>query len=146
MDNEALGAVIDRYVETLDQKREAEAALKSVSEILGAREQALLEALAEAGAESVKRNGRTIFIQKRLVTRMLMGGEQAAESLIEAGLGHLATMNHQRMKSHLSEIAKEDGEEISPTAEDPFAVEVPEELAGIVSASRIPRIGCRKAS
>ena len=141
MTSHTIGEAVDRYLAVLDDKRQLEAEVKKRSESLRREEATLLEIFGEHGVDSIKRGGRTIYLTTKTQTKLLVHGALAASQAIDLDLSFLATLNHQRLKSWITEQA-----ESEPGSVDPLSVKVPKELDGIVSASKVPAIGCRKAT
>ena len=130
---------LDCFAELRGRKQSLAGQQKKIQADMDALEEEIVEEMVEEGTDSLKRNGFTFFLSSKMQTKILIGTDEAARKFIEdhgETLGFLATVNHAKLKSYIGE-AQEDGA---------IELTIPDDLKGVVDATRIPSLGCRKAS
>jgi len=127
--------LLDQYADLRGRKQSLDSQSKTLGGELARFEVAILEGMAEEGIDQIKRKGMTFFLTSRIQTKSIGDTSEAAARLIADGYEFLATLNHMRVKSYIAESQVEGEIELT----------VPEELRGVVEATRVTRLGCRKA-
>lgn len=84
------GELLERFIVAMERKRDLEADLRSVQDVLNALEPALLEEFVSDGLQSCKRDGHTVYIHKQLWASPEEGDyARACLALTAAGLGEM---------------------------------------------------------
>ena len=137
---------LQRFVELEKQKKETENQLDSIKDELAALDADLQQEFIEAGIQSIRCNGRTVYIHRQFWAGMVDGDRpRAMAALRAAGLNDYVfeTFNTQSLSAYVRERIKS-GEEEQDT--DDVYILLPESFRGNINVTEKINIRSRKAS
>lgn len=133
--NNEIFEMADRLKAAKDHKKELDAQVKEVNAEIEQLDLALSDAMAEQEVERFSRNGSTFYLNTRLFASPAAGRkDELMQTLKDNGYGSLVveTVNANTLASFVKEQKAANGDEI------------PEWLAGVVSAYEKVTVGVRK--
>lgn len=108
-------AMTKRLIELTVRKRELDAESRKIGEVIDALESALLEQWIEAGRQSERIDGYTVYVGKRTWATPKDGDRHAVVEALEAlGMADMVTYNTQTLSAWFKERA-EAGQEVPQT-------------------------------
>lgn len=142
MDN----AKIQRFIELENAKKEAEALLDGIKEEIASLDLDLQQEFIEAGVQSVRCNGRTVYLHRQFWAGMVDGDRpRAVTALRTAGMDDYVfeTFNTQSLSAYVRERVKS-GQEDGQLVEDVYML-LPDSFRGAINVTEKINIRSRKA-
>jgi len=104
-----ISGALSSYIEYSNKIRDLKAELKTVQAEMSPYEKTIMDHFELNGIQNIKQTGVTVYIKKQLWAGKEEGisGEEAAESLKEAGLGEYIGPSTMGLSAYLRELDKE---------------------------------------
>lgn len=117
-----MGLNIEKIQELLDlveKKKNLNMELKDTQERINQLEPWVVDHLAENDVDGLKLNGKSIYVQHRVFTKVIGSKDEAIRALKEAGLDEYVAENFNRrsLDGYIGELIK-NGEELPPEFEE----------------------------
>lgn len=128
---------LKQFVHLTREKRRLDAEAKEVGRLVDEVERKLVEQMIDAGVESTRIDGMTVYRKRRTTTKWAEGVDKEAviAQMLENGDGRLLGFNYPSLVS----FAKEH------TNEETGEVELPEYLQGVLEVGELAELGARNS-
>lgn len=134
-----MDALIDEYMQLREEKNRIEESLKPINNRLGEVEREIVESFQQSGTQSVKRNGKLVYLNRDLVVRVT-DKEALAGYFIEAEQRDLLSVNTATLKSYCKQLLF--NAELNEWEATPL--KIPAELRDAIEVSERHFLGFRK--
>lgn len=134
-----MDALIDEYMQLREEKSRIEESLKPINNRLGDVEREIVESFQQSGTQSVKRNGKLVYLNRDLVVRVT-DKEALAGYFIESEKKDLLTVNAATLKSFCKQLLFND--ELNDWEASPLGI--PSNLRDAIEVSERHFLGFRK--